>query len=374
MPALAAAGFMAQTPSHCKSCLTQNRTRWQLDRILAPAQLRIDASTSIFILSSAGAHLFASLGASALRECRLKERRGMTHYADRQTEGSAAPSKATTTATFAADVLSESARQPVLVDFWAPWCEPCKQITPLLEKIVKSAGGKIKLVTINIDEHPQIASRLGVRSLPAVVAFQKSQPIDGFVGALPESQIRGFVERLVGPLGNQDFHAEAEAALGRGDAAAAAEIFATLHEEDPADLAALGGLAKSSVALGDVAKAEALLKQAPPGSERDASIAAARAALENAVQAAAVGDVAELERRVAADDNDHQARYDLAIALNARGRRDEAADALLEIIKRDRAWGEGCARKQLLQFFEAWGNMDPATIAARRKLSALLFA
>ena len=299
----------------------------------------------------------------------------MTQTADRKTDDvAAAPIKATTTATFAADVLSASARQPVLVDFWAPWCEPCKQVTPILEKIVKAAGGKIALVTMNIEEHPQIAARLGVRSIPAVVAFQKSQPVDGFVGALPESEIRGFVERLVGPLGNQDLRAEAEAALARGDAAAAAKIFASQLGEDPTDLGALSGLVKSSVAMGELATAENLLKQAPPGSERNPSIVAARAALENAVQATSVGDMAELARRVASEPADHQARFDLAIALNARGRRDEAADALLEIIKRDRGWGEGSARKQLLQFFEAWGNMDSATNTARRKLSTLLFA
>jgi putative thioredoxin len=299
----------------------------------------------------------------------------MAQTADRdRDENGGSLIKATTTASFAADVLSESARQPVLIDFWAPWCEPCKQVTPVLEKIVKAAGGKVKLVTMNIEEHPQIAGRLGVRSIPAVIAFQKSQPIDGFVGALPESQIRGFVERLVGPLSNQDVHAEAEAALTRGDVATAAEIFAALLDDDPADLAALSGLVKSSVAMGDLAAAENLLKQAPPGSERDPSLAAARAALENAVQAASVGDVAELVRRVAAEQSDHQARHDLAIALNAQGRRSEAADALLEILKRDRDWREGSARKQLLQFFEAWGSMDPATVAARRKLSALLFA
>jgi putative thioredoxin len=300
----------------------------------------------------------------------------MAQYARREVASTEAETaKATTTATFAADVLTESARQPVLVDFWAPWCEPCKQLTPALEKAVKAAGGKIKLMTMNIDEHPQIAGRLGVRSIPAVIAFQKSQPVDGFVGALPEGQIRGFIERLVGPLGkDEDLHAEAEVALGRGDAAAAADIFAGLLSEDPNDLAALSGLAKSSVAMGDLKTAENLLTQVPQGSERDPAIAAARAALENAVQAASVGDVAELARRVAEEQNDHQAHYDLAIALNARGRREEAADALLEIVKRDRAWGDGSARRQLLQFFEAWGNMDPATVAARRKLSALLFA
>ncbi len=299
----------------------------------------------------------------------------MAQVADKlEDQGAAALVKAATTASFAADVLAESARQPVLVDFWAPWCEPCKQLTPILEKLVKSSSGKVKLVTMNIDEHPQIAARLGVRSIPAVVAFQKSQPIDGFVGALPESQIRGFIERLVGPLADRNLREEAEAALGRGEAAAAAEIFAALLKDDPSDLAALGGLAKSSVAMGELTAAEALLKQAPVGTERDPALAAARAALENALQAASVGDVAELARRVAAEQTDHQARYDLAIALNARGRRDEAADALLEIIKRDREWNEASARKQLLQFFEAWGNMDPATVAARRRLSALLFA
>ncbi len=298
----------------------------------------------------------------------------MAQTAERRIESDTAAGKATTTATFAADVLSESGRQPVLVDFWAPWCEPCKQLRPALEKVVKAAGGKIKLVTMNIDEHPQIAGRLGVRSIPAVIAFQKSQPIDGFVGVLPEGQIRGFVERLIGPFGNEDSRAEAEAALAGGDAATAAERFAVLHSEDPADLAALGALARSYVALGKLADAKNLLQQVPPGSEGNPLIAAARAALENAVQAARVGDVAELARRVASEQNDHQARYDLAIALNARGQRGEAADALLEIIRCDRAWGDGSARKQLLQFFEAWGNMDPAAIAARRKLSALLFA
>ncbi len=290
----------------------------------------------------------------------------MAQYMGQGSEGAGAETAAlvkdTTTATFVADVLAESARRPVLVDFWAPWCEPCKQLTPVLENLVKAAGGKIKLVKMNIDEHPQIAGRFGVRSIPAVIAFQKSQPVDGFIGALPESQIRGFVERLIGPLGkDEDIHAEAEAALAGGDAAAAAEIFAALLREDPADLAALGGLVKSSIATGDLKTAEGLLAQVPPGAERDPAIAAARAALENAVQAAAVGDISELARRVALEQNDHQARYDLAIALNAHGRRDEAADALLEIVKRDRAWNEGSARRQLLQFFEAWGGMDAAT-------------
>jgi putative thioredoxin len=284
-------------------------------------------------------------------------------------------SKATTTATFANDVLTESGRQPVLVDFWAPWCEPCKQLTPILEKAVKAAQGKVKLVTMNIDEHPQVAGQLGIRSIPAVIAFQRAQPVDGFMGALPESQVRGFIERLIGPLPeDENFHAVAEAALAAGDPLAALEIFRGLHSEDPADIAALAGLIKANVAVGELEEAKSLLAQVPANAAQDPAIAAARAAVENAAQAADVGEIGELERRVAAEPNEPQARYDLAIALNAQGRRAEAADALLALIKSDREWNDAAARKQLLQFFEAWGNMDAATVAARRKLSALLFS
>jgi putative thioredoxin len=284
-------------------------------------------------------------------------------------------SKATTAATFANDVLTESGRQPVLVDFWAPWCQPCKQLTPLLEKAVKAAQGKVKLVTMNIDEHPQIAGQLGIRSIPAVIAFQRAQPVDGFMGALPESQVRGFIERLVGPLPEEeDLRGVAEAALAAGDPLAALEIFRALHTENPDDIGARAGLIKASVAAGELAEAERLLAGVPASAAQDPAISGARAALEAAIQAAGVGELGELERRVAAEPNDHQARYDLAIALNAQGRRNEAADALLAIIKHERDWNEAAARKQLLQFFEAWGNMDAATSAARRKLSALLFS
>ena len=284
-------------------------------------------------------------------------------------------SKATTTATFANDVLTESGRQPVLVDFWAPWCQPCKQLTPILEKAVKAAQGKVKLVTMNIDEHPQVAGQLGIRSIPAVIAFQRAQPVDGFLGALPENQVRGFIERLVGPLPEEeDLRGVAKAALAAGDPLAALEIFRALHAENPSDIGARAGLIKASIAAGELAEAERLLAEVPASAAQDPAISAARAAVEAAIQAAGVGELGELERRVAAEPTDYQARYDLAIALNAQGRRDEAADALLAIIKRDRDWNEAAARKQLLQFFEAWGNMDAATIAARRKLSALLFS
>ena len=281
--------------------------------------------------------------------------------------------KETTTATFREDVLTDSLRQPVLVDFWAPWCGPCKQLTPVIEKVVKSAGGKVKLVKMNIDEHPQIAGQLGIKSIPAVIAFQRGQPIDGFMGALPESQVKQFVERLIGPLGAGDEEfAEAEAALKAGDVEAAADIYRALLEEDPAEPRALGGLAQALVALGEMEAARQLLDSAPAGNHT--AISSARAALELAEQASNVGDLAGLEAALAKNPGDHQARFDLAVALNANGRRDEAANRLLEIIKADRNWNDDGARKQLVQFFEAWGPMDPATLAARRKLSTLLFS
>jgi len=284
--------------------------------------------------------------------------------------------KDTTTATFGQDVITESARQPVLVDFWAPWCEPCKQLAPILEKVVKAAAGKVKLVKMNIDEHPQIPGRLGVRSIPAVIAFQKAQPIDGFMGALPESQVRSFIERLVGPLADsiEEDLAAAEAALAEGDGTTASEIFAALLQENPGELRAVGGLARAFVTAGEFERARSVLDAVPPSVARDPAIATARAALELAEQAASVGDLGDLHHRLETDPNDHQARFDLAVALNAAGKRDDAADALLEIIKRDRTWNEDGARKQLLQFFEAWSLMDPATLSARRKLSALLFS
>lgn len=283
--------------------------------------------------------------------------------------------KDTTTASFGADVLTESTRQPVLVDFWAPWCEPCKQLAPILERVVKAAGGKVKLVKMNIDEHPQIPGRLGVRSIPAVIAFQRGQPVDGFMGALPESQVRGFIERLVGPLGNaEDVAAQAEALLAAGDMDGAAELYSALLSEDPNDLEALAGLAKVFVAGGDLERARTMLASVPASGERNAAILAAKAALDLAEQAAAVGDASDLEKKIHSDPSDHRARFDYAIHLNAQNRREEAANALLEIIKRERGWNDDAARKQLLQFFEAWGPMDKATIAARKKLSSLLFA
>jgi putative thioredoxin len=284
--------------------------------------------------------------------------------------------KDTTTAGFRNDVIAESARQPVLVDFWGPSAAPCRQLTAILEKLTQAAEGKFKLVKMNAEAHPEIAAQLGIQSIPAVIAFQRGQPVDGFVGALPEAKVKGFIERLVGPLTSE---AEAlieagEEALAADDPTTAAELFAAALDTDPALAKARAGLIKSYVALGDLAQARDVLTAAPAGSERESALAAARAALELAEQAGSVGDLGDLQARLAADPNDHQARFDLALALNGQGRRDDAADALLEIIKHDRQWNDDGARKQLIQFFEAWGAMQPETIAARRKLSAALFS
>jgi putative thioredoxin len=288
------------------------------------------------------------------------------------------PVKDVTTASFKTDVIAASARQPVLVDFWAPWCGPCKQLGPVLEKTVADAKGKVTLVKMNIDDHPQIAGQLGIQSIPAVIAFDKGQPVDGFMGALPESQVRGFIERLVGPLSAaaDELIAQAEAALANGDAATAAALFARVLTDDETNVKAIAGLAKLHVEAGDLEQAKAVLSMvAPPpaGKDQDPAIAAAWAAVRVAEQAAAVGDLAPLEKAVADNPDNHQARFDLALALNAEGQREAAADCLLAIIKRERGWNDEAARKQLLQFFEAWGLMDPAAVASRRKLSAILF-
>jgi putative thioredoxin len=285
--------------------------------------------------------------------------------------------KDTTTQTFMKDVIEESKRQPVLVDFWAPWCGPCKQLTPVLEKAVKAAKGKVKLAKMNIDEHPAIPGQMGIQSIPAVVAFVNGQPADGFMGALPESQVMAFLERLTkGKVGGeeQDLLKAADQALVDGDAATAAEIYAQLLAEDGANVHALAGLTRCYVETGALEQAKQTLAMVPEAKRNEAAVAAARAALEVAEQAKSLGPFAELEEKVLANPLDHQARFDLATALNAKGKRAEAVEHLLAIVRRDRTWNEDGARKQLVQFFEAWGFADPAAVEGRKKLSSLLFA
>jgi putative thioredoxin len=285
--------------------------------------------------------------------------------------------KDTTTQAFVKDVIEESKRQPVLVDFWAPWCGPCKQLTPILEKAVRGAKGKVKLVKMDIDQHPAISGQLGIQSIPAVIAFVNGQPVDGFMGALPESQITAFLERLTkGAVGGEakDLLKGADDALAAGDAAGAADLYAQVLAEDPDNVAALAGLARAYVKTGALEQAKQTLDMVPEAKRADGAVAAARAALEVAEQAKSVGPISELEQKVGANPLDHQARFDLATALNAKGKRKEAVDNLLEIVRRDRKWNEDGARKQLVQFFDAWGPTDEATLDGRRRLSSILFS
>jgi putative thioredoxin len=285
--------------------------------------------------------------------------------------------KDTTTQAFVKDVIEESKRQPVLVDFWAPWCGPCKQLTPILEKAVKAAKGKVKLVKMNIDDHPAIPGQMGIQSIPAVIAFVNGQPADGFMGALPESQVVAFLERLTKDrIGGeaQDLLKAADAALAEGDAAGAAEMYAQVLAEDNANVGALGGLARAYVETGALEQARQTLALVPEAKQNDAAVAAARAALELAEQAKTLGPIDELEQKVAANPLDHQARFDLALALNGKGQRADALEHLIRIVKRDRKWNDDGARKQLVQFFDAWGPTDEATIDGRKRLSSILFA
>ena len=285
--------------------------------------------------------------------------------------------KDTTTQAFMKDVIEESKQQPVLVDFWAPWCGPCKQLTPVLEKSVRAAKGKVKLVKMNIDEHPAIPGQIGIQSIPAVIAFVNGQPADGFMGALPESQVVAFLERLTkGSIGAEakDLLKAADAALADGDATTAANLYAELLAEDNTNIQALAGLARSYVETGAFEQARQTLAMVPESKRNESAVAAARAALDLAEQAKTLGPIAELEQKVAANPLDHQARFDLALALNGKSRRMEALDHLINIVKRDRKWNDDGARKQLVQFFDAWGPTDEATVEGRKRLSSILFA
>jgi putative thioredoxin len=280
--------------------------------------------------------------------------------------------------TFMADVIEASREVPVLVDFWAPWCGPCKQLTPVLEKVVREAKGAVKLVKINIDENQRIAQQMRIQSIPAVFAFKGGQPVDGFMGALRESDVREFIKRLagdeIGASPVEELLAIADEAMKANDLATAAQAYARILQEDPQNPSALGGLAKCYLTSGDVERAKQTLAMVPPEHAAHEAIAALQAQLKLADQAQNAGDIAGLHAKAQASPNDHQARYDLAVALAGRGQSESAIGELLEIVRRDRNWNEGAARKQLLTLFEALGATDPAVQAGRRKLSSLLFS
>jgi putative thioredoxin len=283
----------------------------------------------------------------------------------------------TTTRDFMKDVIEASATVPVLVDFWAEWCGPCKQLAPAIEKVVRAAKGKVKLVKMNIDHHPEVAGQMGIRSIPAVIAFKGGQPVDGFMGALPESQIKTFIDKISAggaPSPVETLIAEGEAALAAGDLQTASQHFAAVLQAEPDNLAAILGLADVCVSAGEFKEAEELLASVPAAASADPRVAALKARMALAQQSADLSDVVELEARITRDPNDHQARFDLALVLAAKDHKQEAADQLIEIFRRDRAWNDDGARKQLLTYFEAWGNKDPATLYGRRRLSSALFS
>jgi putative thioredoxin len=286
--------------------------------------------------------------------------------------------KNSSTATFMTDVIDASHEVPVIVDFWAPWCGPCKTLGPMLERAVKDAKGAVRLVKVDIDKNQQLAQQMRIQSIPAVYAFKDGRPVDGFLGAVPESDIKQFVARLGGAKGPSPIEealALAKEAITEGDMARAATIFTQVLQREPDNVEALAGLARAAIAKKDFAKARQLLARVPAEAAGHVEVVAARTGLELAEAGAkAQGALGELRARLERDPNDHQARLDLAGALFAGGNREQAVEELLELVRRDRKWNEEAARKHLVKYFEAMGGADPLTQSARRRLSSLLFA
>ena len=284
--------------------------------------------------------------------------------------------KDVTEATFMADVIEASRETPVIVDFWAPWCGPCKTLGPQLEAAVTAAKGKVRMVKVDVDHNQNIAGQLRVQSIPTVYAFWQGKPVDGFQGAVPASEVAAFVERtaaLGGDGGLADAIEAAEAMLAEGAAVDAAETFAAILSEDPTSAAAMGGLARANIAMGQLDQTEALLNSAAPAMAKSQEVEAARAQLELARQATDAGPVDQLRAMVDADPADRQARFDLALALHASGRVEEAVDALLDLFRLDREWNDGAAKAQLLTIFEALKPTDPIVLKGRRRLSSMIF-
>ncbi len=292
--------------------------------------------------------------------------------------GAAGLVKDGSTESFMADVIDASAQAAIVVDFWAPWCGPCKQLGPALEKAVLAAKGAVRLVKINVDENQELAQQMRIQSIPAVYAFKDGRPVDGFVGAVPDSQVKQFIGRLAagaGPSPVEDAIAQAKEAFAAGDTGTAGNIFAEVLKHEADNIEAIAGLARIAIAKKDFAKARQLLDKVPADKAGHNDVVAARTGLELAEEGEkAAGAVGELRARLEKDPKDHQARLDLASALFAAGAREEAVDQLLELVRRDRAWNEEAARKQLVKFFEAMGHTDPLTVTARRRLSSILFS